>query len=494
MAPRTCYARNADVSIAYQVVGEGPDLLWIPGFISHLDVYWADPDIARMLRLVADFCRLIIYDKRGTGLSDPVWRPPTLDERVGDALAVLDAAGSTEAAVVGFSEGAPTGMLLAARYPTRIPRLVLYGAIILGVAEESRPWGVREETYEALFSAIDEWGEGRTMEVLAPSVVPGGFHQKVWGAIERSCASPSMARATVEAWRTIDLEQVIPSIAVPTVVVHRRGDAFPLAAGQYVAEHLAGARLVELEGADHLPWIGDADPIVAEIRAMVTGSRGVVDPGAAFTTVMFTDIVGSTALAAALGDVAWRSLLERHRAVVHAEVTAAGGRLAQDTGDGFLVIFEDVGRALGCAHALIGALAELDLQIRVGIHCGVCQMLDGQPSGVTVHIGARVCALARPGEVLVTEAVVPLAAGGAHQFGGRGSEVLKGVPGRWRLLSARPRPVSDSDGRPGAPADWLRPRDRAFLAVAAHLPSSIRLGGRLTRRWRPPAPVERDGC
>lgn len=486
---RTHYAHSGGVSIAFQAVGEGPDLLWTPGFISHLDLFWADPDIARLLRLTSSFSRLIVYDKRGTGLSDPVTRPPTLDERVQDAVAVLDAAGSERAVVVGFSEGAATAMLLAARHPERVSGLVLYGGIILGSREEGRPWGVRTETYEQLLAAIDDWGEGRSISVFAPSVVTagslaGGIHQRVWGAFERGCASPAMARATVDAWRGIDLTELVPTVRVPTVVVHRRGDTFPVEAARYVAQRLPGARLVELDGADHLPWIGDVEAVVGELEQVVTGERRAVDPSCALTTVLFTDIVSSTERAAAMGDVSWRALLERHGQTVRDLVIRAGGRIVADTGDGFLIEFDGVVAAIDCAHALVAAIAELGLRIRAGIHCGECQRTGEQLVGVTVHIAARVCALAGAGEVLATTAVVNLARSAGFGFSSRRTERLKGVPGRWPLFAAAPRSeaLREASRTPGL--GWHTLRDRAFVAVATTLPQAIRLGGRITRRRR----------
>jgi class 3 adenylate cyclase len=482
--PKAQYAANGEVSIAFQVVGEGPDLLWTPGFISHLDVFWTDPDIARFVRLLSSFSRLIVYDKRGTGLSDPTSRPPTLEERVSDLEAVLDAAGSEHSAILGFSEGAAAGALFAARYPARVSALVAYGAIVLGVVDGAHPWGVPQDVIDRLFAACDAWGEGRSMEVFAPSLAPGGLHQRVWGALERSCASPSMARSLVASWRETDLSEILPAVRTPTVVLHRRGDAFPLAAGRYFAEHVAGARLVELEGTDHLPWLGDSEAVVGEIEQAVTGERRGLDPASALTTVLFTDIVESTQRAAALGDVRWRAVLDRHEQLVRAEVTVRGGRLVDSTGDGFLIAFDEVAAAIDCAHAVIAAMRELSLEIRAGVHTGECQMRGEDLAGVTIHIGARVCALAGPGEVLVTKSAADLAAGAEFPFVSRGVRGLKGVPGEWELLTAHARD-GDAVAASGQPArDWRTGRDRAFLSAARHLPAPLRLGARLTRRRR----------
>lgn len=488
--PQTRYARNGDVSIAFQVVGEGPDLLWTPGFISHLDVFWSDPDIARFMRLLSSFSRLIVYDKRGTGMSDPVARPPTLEERVADLTAVLDEAGSERVAILGFSEGAAAGILFAARNPGRVSVLIPYGSIILGVRDAGRPWGVAPEVYEQLAAATDAWGDGQTMGVFAPSLAAGGIHQRVWGAIERSCASPAMARALIEAWRDTDLTEVLPAIGVPTVAIHRRGDVFPIAAGRYISEHVPNARLAELDGSDHLPWLGDTQSVVGEVEQAVTGERRAIDPSRALVTVLFTDIVGSTQRAAALGDVAWRALLERHDQLVREEGTTGGGRIIDSTGDGFLIAFDDVAAAIACAHALTSAVGQLDLEIRAGIHCGECQLMGDNLAGITVHIGARVCAAAGPNEVLVTKGVADLAAGSDLRFRDRGITHLKGVPGEWRLFVAQPRGAAGDQSAP-ARAAWLTPRDRAFITVAQKLPWSVRLGARLTRRRRreEPAPT-----
>jgi class 3 adenylate cyclase len=486
--PRTRYARNGAVSIAYQVVGEGPDLLWTPGFISHLDVFWADPDIARFMRRLASFSRLIVYDKRGTGMSDPVAAPPTLEDRMGDLAAVLDAAESECAAILGFSEGATAGFLYAASAPTRVAAVIAYGAIILGVGNAERPWGVREETYSQLLTAVDQWGDGETMGVFAPSIVPGGIHQRVWGAIERSCASPAMARALVEAWREADITEVLPTLRLPVIAIHRRQDKFPVEAARYIAEHVPEGRIVELEGEDHLPWIGDSESVLGEIEQMVTGGRRAIDPTRALTIIMFTDIVGSTARAAELGDSAWRALLERHGRLVRDEVTTGGGQIISNTGDGFLIVFDGVPSAVACARRLTDGVRELDLEIRAGIHCGECEHMDDGLAGVAVHIGARVCALAGAGEVLVTKVAADLAAGAGLRFTARGRHRLKGVPDQWPLFAALPG--DDASGRDASRAvdGWYQPRDRAFVALARHLPSSIRLGGRITRRRRPVHP------
>ena len=471
MAPRTQYAQNGDVNIAYQVCGQGPlDLVIAPGFISHLELEWGNPLLARMLSRFASFSRLIRFDKRGTGLSDPVAGVPTLEERMEDLRAVMDAAGSRRAALFGFSEGGPMSALFAATYPERTTSLVLYGSFANGAH-------FKEDSGARFLDVIQHhWGEGGLLDLFGPSVAHDEGLRALTGSFERAAASPGMARALVAAWAETDVTAVLASVGVPTLVLHRRDEIIPMAGARAMAEAIPGARFVELEGADHFLFLSDSDAIVDATEEFLTGALSAGAPERTLATVLFTDIVGSTELAGDLGDSRWRALLERHDELVDAGVTRFGGRVVKHTGDGVLATFDGPARAIRCASALHDATAELDLAVRAGIHTGEIEVINEDIGGMAVHIAARVAALAGSGEVLVSSTVKDLTAGSGIDFVDRGEQELKGVAGHWRLYAAG----EDQPALQGSIDDARAKRfgDRTLVAVVRRAPS---VGRALTR-------------
>ncbi len=437
MPPQTRYARCGDVSIAYQVFGDGPhDLVIVPGYVWHIEQLWNHPGYHRMMRGLTDFARVINYDKRGTGMSDPVSSSPSLDERMDDIVAVLDAASSERATVLGISEGGPIGAMFAATHPDRTERLIIYGAFVCGLDRPDAPGAERAaERWRQIRADTDEhWGEGLNLAWASPSIDTPSMRRAV-GLWERLYMSPAMARANIEANFEIDVRPVLDSIRVPTLVLHRRGDAVPVEHGRYYADHIPGARMVELEGQDHWPFIGDVDTIVAEVEQFVTGSRASHNSETLLATVLFTDIVGSTERAASLGDDAWRAVLEEHDAIVRRQLTAHGGREIKNLGDGFLAMFDRPARAVRCATNIAADAAQLGISIRAGLHTGECEQRGDDVAGLAVHIGARIGALAGRDEVLVSSTVRDLVLGSGIKFTDRGQHVLKGVPGEWHVFA-----------------------------------------------------------
>ena len=437
-APETRYARSGDVSIAYQVVGEGPvDLVLVPGFVSHLDLDWADPQHAHFLRRLASFSRLIRIDKRGTGLSDRPGGLPDLETRMGDVRAVMDAAGSERAALFGYSEGGPMCVLFAATYPEMTTALTLYGTYAKRRdPEDEYPWAPTWETRQRYAKQVEEdWGWEADMHRMCPGADEA--MARWWAARARAAASPSAARDLILMNSLIDVRHVLPTVQAPTLVLHRTGDLDSrVDEGRYVAEHIPGARFVELPGDDHVPWI-DADQVVDEIEEFLTGARPAPVPDRVLATVLFTDIVGSTQRAVELGDRRWRDLLEAHNEAVRAQLERFRGEEVDTAGDGFLATFDGPARAVRAACAIQESVRRLGLELRAGLHTGECELANGKVRGIAVHTGARVAALAEPGEVLVSSTVRDLVAGSGIAFEERGEHELKGVPGTWRLYAAR---------------------------------------------------------
>ena len=437
MPPQTHYAKSGDVNIAYQVVGDGPlDLVFVPGFVSHLDLQWADPRIARFLDKLASFSRLILFDKRGTGLSDPVAAPAPLEERMDDVRAVMDAAGSERAALLGLSEGGPMSILFAATYPDRTHSLVLCGTFATGTLDpDENPAGRRWiAEYNRITALSEDWGEGRTLAVFAPSA-PTEQDRIGRGIFERSAASPLMVRMLFEMLTETDVRDLLPNIRVPTLVLHREEEFIPVESAHYLAEHIPGARLVVLPGADHIPFYGNADGYAEEIEEFLTGARHAPPPDRVLTTVMFTDIVGSTERAAQLGDARWRELLTRHDELVRAALDQNRGREVKTMGDGFLATFDGPARGIRCARAVADGVRSLDVDVRAGLHTGECEVIGDDIGGMAVNIGARIGALAGAGEVLVSSTVKDLVVGSGITFANRGACELKGVPGEWHLFA-----------------------------------------------------------
>jgi class 3 adenylate cyclase/pimeloyl-ACP methyl ester carboxylesterase len=498
VAPKTQYAQRGDINIAYQVVGDGPiDLVLVNGLVAHMDLLWTEPAATAMLRRLGSFSRLILFDKPGTGLSDPVAGAPTVEQRMGDIEAVMDAVGSERAALIGFSEGGAPSAMFAATFPERTEALILIGTTAKwypapdyfpDLESFHQTWHQLEEV------AYKRWGEGEFALWTAPSWARSEIHSRIAPIAERASASPGMVRAIVDAVREYDVRTILPTISAPTLVIHARGDVVPVELGRDLAERIPGARLVELPGDDHIFFAGEWEPVVSEIAAFLTGERHETETARVLKTVLFTDIVGSTKRAAELGDARWRELLEHHDRVVRDELARFGGRPLKSLGDGFLAAFDGPTQAIRCTLAIAEELRQAGLEIRAGIHTGECEAMGDDLGGLAVHIGARIGAAAQPAEVLVSGAVCDLVVGSGVEFADRGVHELKGVPGSWRLYSVmadRPsdsRPVESVNREaaaltPGA-GDTMRPIDRAAVALAKRAPSLGRAGFRLARPWR----------
>ena len=441
MVPTTRYARSGDATIAYQVAGEGAlDLLFLPGWISQIEQLWESSAVRRFLERLSVFNRLILFDRRGSGLSDSAGEPHTLEQEARDALAVLDAVGSERAALLTYGLGGPVGAVLAADHPQRVGALIMYSSIARTSWAPDYDWAMTHENRaQWTEQTIAAWGEpdGPGLAVMAPSMVGDQTLAKWFARLQRLAASPSRARTLLNATVDLDVRKTLPRIHVPTLVMHRSGDtAWDPRHSRYLAEHITGARHVELEGMDSLPFVGDSDAIVEEIEEFLTGARSRGELARGLLTVMFTDIVDATARAAGLGDGRWRDLLADHDARVRAQLSRFGGREVKTVGDGFLVTFDGPpSRALRCALAITEAAQELGLEIRVGVHTGECELIGEDVGGMAVHIASRVNALAGPGEVLVSGTVFGTVVGGPFMFEERGFHELKGVPGRWPLFA-----------------------------------------------------------
>jgi class 3 adenylate cyclase len=439
--PQTRYAKSGAVHIAYQVVGGGGiDLVYVPGWISHLEYAWEEPSYARFLNRLASFSRLIMFDKRGTGMSDRDAGLPTLEERMDDVRAVMDAVGSERAAIFGTSEGGNMSVLFAATYPERTIALVTFGIFAKRIWSEDYPWAPTPDEREGWYAKLErEWGGPTELETLAPTKVTDERFAAWWASYLRVGASPQAALTLARTNTQIDIREVLPTIRVPTLVLHRTEDRdVSVEEARYIAGRIPGARLVGLPGQDHLPYVGDQDTLLDEIEEFLTGVRRGPDPDRVLATVLFTDIVGSTARAAEVGDRRWHDLLERHHAVVRRALGRFRGREVDTAGDGFLATFDGPARAIQCARAIVEGVGELGLEVRAGLHTGECELAGERVRGIAVHIGARVASLARPGDVLVSSTVKDLVAGSGIEFEERGEQELKGVPGRWRLFAARP--------------------------------------------------------
>ncbi|HEV8151285.1 MAG TPA: adenylate/guanylate cyclase domain-containing protein [Solirubrobacteraceae bacterium] len=436
--PTVRYTQTPDgVNIAYAVAGDGPlDLLCIPGFVSNLEVLWEAPGAERYFGRLASFARVVMYDKRGQGLSDRPPHPPTLEQAMQDARAVLDAAGMQRASIYAISEGGPTAALLAATYPERVERLVMYGTWARILQAPDYPEGLPPATFERFVAtAREDWGGPVALALWAPSMADDPEVQRWWAKLLRTGTSPAGAEALIRLYEDIDARHVLPTITAPTLVLHRTGDRMiPVGAGRAIAAAIPGARFVELPGDAHLP-VSDPDQIIDEVEEFLTGQRAARQPDRMLATVLFTDIVDSTARAAALGDQTWRQLIGRHDDLMRREIERHRGRPVKTLGDGFLATFDGPARAIWCAAAARDAVRALGLEIRAGLHTGEVEVLDGDVAGIAVNIGARVNAFAGAGEVLVSRTVTDLVAGSGIAFEDRGTHALKGVPGEWQLYA-----------------------------------------------------------
>ncbi len=448
--PETRYAKSGDVHIAYQVVGNGLlDLVFLPGWITHVELAWEDPAEARFLRRLASFTRLIVFDKRGIGLSDrvPVEQLPILEERMDDVRAVMDAAGSKRATLFGVSEGGPISALFAATYPERTAALILYGSFARAGAHL-----MTTEELEARLATIErDWPLSIDPRVPAPSRAVDEDYRQWWYRFMKYSASPGAAVALLRMNSQIDIRHVLPAIRVPTLVMYRRDARFghgaaawrqegadvfsPAEQGRYMADRIPGAKLVELPGIDHLPWVGEADEVTDEVEEFLTGVRHGPEPDKALATILFTDIVASTEIAARQGDRRWRELLERYYAMVRRQLDRFRGQVVDTAGDGLLAAFDGPARAIRCARAIVEAVTALGLQVRAGLHTGECELMSGRIMGIAVHIASRVASMAGPGEVLVSSTVKDLVFGAGFDFSDRGLHSLKVVPGEWRLYA-----------------------------------------------------------
>jgi class 3 adenylate cyclase len=436
--PETRYAKSGGLNIAYQVVGDGPfDLVYVPGWVSNVEAMWDEPSHARLLTRLASFSRLILFDKRGTGLSDPVGldQLPTLEERMDDVRAVMDAAGSESAALFGSSEGGLMSVLFAATFPERTEALVTLAIYAKRLWSPDYPWAPTPEARAAEIEAIERtWGGEMDISTLAPSA-DEAFKRRAVAYLRRS-ASPGAAVALLRMNSQIDVRHVLPTIRVPTLVLQRVEDRdVNVEEGRWIAQQIPGAKYVELPGDEHLIWAGDVDAVVDEVEEFLTGRRPVPEPDRILATVLFTDIVGSTERASEVGDRRWRELLERHHTLVRTQLGRFHGRELDTAGDGFFAAFDGPARAIRCARAIREAVRELGLEVRAGLHTGECELVGDKMAGVAVNTGARVAALAEPGEVLVSSTVKDLVAGSGIEFDDRGTHDLKGVPGEWRLYA-----------------------------------------------------------
>ena len=509
----TSYAKCGDLSLAYQVFGDGPvEFVFVGSFVTHVELYWTLPEFEAFFEQLATFCRLLVFDKAGVGLSDPVPQVRTLDDRVAEIEAVMDAVGFGRAVIFAASEGGPAAMVFAARRPERTRALILAGTssywafagwddmdrgpaelrarVLPELGEDYTPsteqFARFQEFGRAAYSA---WGSGAALKFLVPS-----FRSvRQLAMFERMCASPGMARATFEALFRIDVRPILPTISAPTLVIHTRGDVVPVQGGRYLADHIPGARLLEVDGADHPPWfISDPDRVLTGIEEFLTGSHAApAQSHRALRTVLFTDIVASTERAAATGDERWRAVLHRFDAITADLTERFGGTVVKSTGDGHLATFDGPTQAIRCAGALRADAETLGIQIRAGIHTGECELLDADIGGIAVHIAARILGQAGAGDILVSRTVRDLVVGSGTGFEDRGSVELRGVPGTWQLLA-----IERHGARAGSPEAELasmptpgrrtamRRSDRAVEVIARRTPWILRGVGLLPATGR----------
>ena len=441
-APETRYARSGEVSIAYQALGDGPpDLVFAPP-ITHLELAWESPATAGFFRRLASTCRLILFNQRGVGMSDRISGVPPLESRMDDIRAVMDAAGSQRAVIFGLGDAGPLCVLFAATYPERTSALVLFNSAPRFVRNPQLPWLPTRAEQELVAEQFERhWGESAFMSESMKTVNPSISEADLPTVLRqlRVSVSPGSAAGYIRMNMDVDVCDVLPLIRVPTMVMHRSGGGgWGIQSGRYLADHIAGARFVELPGADFMPHLGEQEPLFADLErflADVVEGKTEIEADRVLATVLFTDIVGSSEKAASLGDRAWRLLLERHHALVRRQLARFRGVEVDTAGDGFFASFDGPARAIRCACAIVEGVPELGLEVRAGVHTGECELANGKVAGIAVHTGARVASLAQPEEVLVSSTVKDLVAGSEIVFEDRGSHELKGIPGKWRLYA-----------------------------------------------------------
>jgi pimeloyl-ACP methyl ester carboxylesterase len=436
--PVARYAQSGDLNIAYVVEGDQPlDLVWIPPWISQVEYLWAEESLQRVMERLTRFARVITFDRRGSGLSDPLAGAPTLEEQMDDVLAVMDAAGSERAAIAGTLEGGPMAAMFAATHPDRVSSLVLYSTFARATWAPGYEFAwPAEERQRHMDFAVEHWGEGTVAAGVAPSLYSDPDFMEWAGRLERLAASPSTIKRIFDLIGEFDVRDVLPSIRVPTLVLHRREDSFiKIEHSLYMAERIPGARFVELDGGDNMFSLGDSEALLGEMEEFLTGERHRVEPDRMLATVLFTDICNSTEHAARMGDRGWRYMLERHDALFRRSLERHRGREIKRTGDGFLATFDGPTRAIRCAADHAESVASIGLEVRAGLHTGELEVMDGDLGGLAVHIAARVMDRAAPCEVMVSSTVKDLVVGSGISFQERGEHALRGVPGEWRLFS-----------------------------------------------------------
>ncbi len=499
----TSYAKCGELSLAYQVFGDGPvELVFVGPMVFHVELFWAMPEFKAFFDQLATFCRVVMFDKAGVGLSDPIPKVRLLEERAAEIEAVMDAVGFAKPVIFGMSEGGPQAIAFAAQRPERTRALILYGSfaampgagwddvdhdpaelrarVVAELGEDYTPSTKQIARTQELGRALlrSGWGSGATAKVFFPSV----RSMRQLAMVERMCASPGMFRAAAESNFRIDVRPILPTLTAPTLVIHARADIAPVQYSRYLADHIPGARYLEVDGVDHAPWFTEPDTILTGIEEFLTGSHAApAQSHRALRTVLFTDIVASTQHAATAGDERWRAVLHRFGEITTELTERFGGTVVKSTGDGHLATFDGPTQAIRCAEALRAEAETLGIDIRAGIHTGECELLDADIGGIAVHIAARICGQAGPGEILVSRTVCDLVVGSGTGFEDRGSVELRGVPGTWQLLavdrhgaragSAEAELVSTPT--PG-PRTAMRRSDRAVAAMARHTPWILR--------------------